>query len=56
MMLENSMLSEGKLICLFKNESISPPNNEMYEILQYNEIMKCYKGLNNDILHEFGEF
>ena len=39
------MLSKEKLIYLLQNESICPVNNE-----------KRYKGLNNDILHEFGEF
>ena len=39
------MLSKDKLIYLLKNESIFPLNND-----------KRYKGLSNDILHEFGEF
>ena len=39
------MLSQDKLIYLFKNEFTSPLNND-----------KHYKELNNDILHEFGEF
>ena len=39
------MLSKDKLIYLLKNESISTLNND-----------KRYKGLNNDILHESGEF
>ena len=39
------MLSKDRLIYLLKSESISPLNND-----------KRYKGLNNDILHELGEF
>ena len=39
------MLSKDKLIYLLKNESISHLNND-----------KRDTGLNNDILHEFGEF
>ena len=45
MILENSMLSKNKLLYLPENESISSLING-----------KRYKGLNNDISHEFGEF
>ena len=45
MILENSMLSQENLLYLLKNKSISPLNNG-----------KRYKGLNNYIWHEFGQF
>ena len=45
MILENSMLSKDKLLYLPEKESISSLING-----------KRYKGLKNDISHEFGEF